>query len=140
MHECGATTTSGTQCKRRVKSGRCYMHDKVCSVCLCELNNDTQSLPCKHVFHTACIDQWKSRGNTTCPYCRTQFVSPYKITITVEGTGTLRTFTPDRIPDILRQFITSDTQYSELVIDVDGRDSMLSILSDLGIQNPHDLF
>merc|ERR1711964_532329 len=56
------------------------VNDKECSVCLTEiLGNYTddgqkpKSLPCKHTFHTACIDLWiqtKPNAAGACPECR----------------------------------------------------------------------
>merc|ERR1711964_599225 len=56
------------------------VNDKECSVCLTEiLGNYTddgqkpKSLPCKHTFHTACVDQWirtKPSAAGACPECR----------------------------------------------------------------------
>mmetsp|Transcript_43389 Transcript_43389/g.97671 ORF Transcript_43389/g.97671 Transcript_43389/m.97671 type:complete len:130 (+) Transcript_43389:1517-1906(+) len=45
-----------------------------CMVCLCDFENDEQvrHLPCKHVFHTGCIDEWLGR-DAHCPLCRHAF-------------------------------------------------------------------
>jgi len=42
-----------------------------CSICLCEYEEgeDVRFLPCKHIFHPACVDTWLKR-NASCPSCR----------------------------------------------------------------------
>ena len=48
--------------------------DRVCSICLEQLKDDTQvvvSLPCEHMFHNNCILGWITTGQmNTCPECR----------------------------------------------------------------------
>eukprot|EP00434_Breviolum_minutum_P005576 symbB.v1.2.004918.t1/scaffold263.1/size248082/19 len=43
-----------------------------CMVCLnaFEANNEVRQLPCGHVFHVSCIDEWLRRC-TDCPICKT---------------------------------------------------------------------
>ena len=44
-----------------------------CSVCICDFEEGEvlrRLLPCNHVFHQACIDQWMAQ-HSTCPNCRT---------------------------------------------------------------------
>ena len=48
--------------------------DTVCAVCLCEFErgHEIRLLPhCKHMFHSACLDQWLEHHHITCPLCRT---------------------------------------------------------------------
>jgi len=42
-----------------------------CTVCLCEYEDkeEVRRLPCMHLFHLPCIDQWLST-NKRCPICR----------------------------------------------------------------------
>ncbi|EKX50245.1 hypothetical protein GUITHDRAFT_50560, partial [Guillardia theta CCMP2712] len=42
-----------------------------CSICLGEFaeGEELKSLPCVHVFHCACIDQWL-RLSSECPLCK----------------------------------------------------------------------
>lgn len=44
----------------------------ICSICLqqIEFNETVRKTPCKHVFHSTCIDSWCLK-NLTCPVCRT---------------------------------------------------------------------
>ncbi|XLR03496.1 hypothetical protein S83_069694 [Arachis hypogaea] len=43
-----------------------------CCVCLTgfEANQEVSELPCKHFFHTSCLDKWFDNMHTTCPLCR----------------------------------------------------------------------
>eukprot|EP00931_Biecheleriopsis_adriatica_P122591 TRINITY_DN97599_c0_g1_i1.p1 TRINITY_DN97599_c0_g1~~TRINITY_DN97599_c0_g1_i1.p1 ORF type:complete len:443 (+),score=99.81 TRINITY_DN97599_c0_g1_i1:65-1393(+) len=43
-----------------------------CMVCLCDFeeNDEVRRLPCRHVFHASCIDEWLRRC-TDCPICKT---------------------------------------------------------------------
>lgn len=56
-------------------------NSKMCSVCLSEFeeNDSVRQLPCGHLFHTSCVDEWlfqkRERGQTQCcpqrcPMCR----------------------------------------------------------------------
>ncbi|GAB6019296.1 hypothetical protein CHUAL_000891 [Chamberlinius hualienensis] len=42
-----------------------------CTICLSEFedNEDVRRLPCMHLFHTECVDQWLTT-NKRCPICR----------------------------------------------------------------------
>lgn len=42
-----------------------------CTICLSqfELDNEVRRLPCMHLFHTCCVDQWLVT-NKHCPICR----------------------------------------------------------------------
>lgn len=46
-----------------------------CTICLSEfeVDEDVRRLPCFHLFHVECVDQWLGQ-NKRCPICR--FVSP----------------------------------------------------------------
>lgn len=41
-----------------------------CAICLENLLDDSNPLPCGHVYHAACLNQWLKKC-TTCPICRT---------------------------------------------------------------------
>ncbi|CAB3233455.1 unnamed protein product [Arctia plantaginis] len=45
--------------------------DEKCTICLSifELDSDCRRLPCMHLFHMECVDQWLST-NKHCPICR----------------------------------------------------------------------
>ena len=42
-----------------------------CTICLCEFDDgeDVRRLPCMHLFHVSCVDQWLTL-NKRCPICR----------------------------------------------------------------------
>ncbi|XP_075747877.1 E3 ubiquitin-protein ligase ARK2C-like [Rhipicephalus microplus] len=42
-----------------------------CTICLSELedNEEVRRLPCMHLFHIVCVDQWLTT-NKRCPICR----------------------------------------------------------------------
>ncbi len=46
-----------------------------CSVCLDDwkIGDKCSSLPCKHLFHEACIMTWLKK-QPQCPYCRAELV------------------------------------------------------------------
>jgi hypothetical protein len=48
-----------------------------CPVCICdyEENDRLRVLPCSHVFHADCVDQWLA-VNATCPLCRKSIFVP----------------------------------------------------------------
>lgn len=46
-----------------------------CSICLDEGMEEICILPCKHVFHKECIEDWLKR-RPTCPTCRFSFTTP----------------------------------------------------------------
>lgn len=82
---CKATVRrTGKPCLRETKDGLwyCGYHKNnkrppppllECSICMNEITeNEMVTTPCKHVFHTKCLEKWKDRSNTapTCPNCR----------------------------------------------------------------------
>ena len=46
-------------------------HDVECQICLIDFSDgdEIRALPCRHQFHTTCVDPWFS-GHTSCPACR----------------------------------------------------------------------
>ncbi|KAL2536473.1 RING/U-box superfamily protein [Forsythia ovata] len=47
------------------------LEDAECCICLCAYDDGTElrELPCRHHFHSACIDKWLYM-NATCPLCK----------------------------------------------------------------------
>ena len=44
-----------------------------CSICSLGLQgSNIRELPCKHIFHTNCINE-SVKYNTVCPYCRKEY-------------------------------------------------------------------
>lgn len=43
-----------------------------CVICMekYEINDEVKTLPCFHLFHKDCIDQWIKAGNDSCPICK----------------------------------------------------------------------
>lgn len=41
-----------------------------CAICYDKTNNLYRKLPCDHVFHGPCIDEWLKRSTPKCPICR----------------------------------------------------------------------
>ena len=85
--QCGIPLETGEICKScpvwKV-NGRfvCTQHkppeeiNLFCSICLEECNMDESfQTKCRHVFHTKCINKWKSTNNKTCPVCRSRIIS-----------------------------------------------------------------
>ncbi|XP_013166271.1 PREDICTED: RING finger protein 165-like [Papilio xuthus] len=48
-----------------------HHQDEKCTICLSifEVDSDCRRLPCMHLFHMDCVDQWLST-NKHCPICR----------------------------------------------------------------------
>ena len=145
VYVCGHPTQKGAPCKRRVhdENTRCPFHthsDGECSICLNPLSGRTKTLPCTHTFHSRCISEWTERGKYTCPYCREAYGDPppqYRVNISVENVASGNTYTQTgtEIPPFVSRMniITPDTIMTELLLDVTTRESLLELLSDLGI-------
>ena len=43
-----------------------------CIICMEKyiINDEVKTLPCFHLFHKDCIDQWFKAGNDSCPICK----------------------------------------------------------------------
>ena len=100
-----------------------------CAICLNPVRETRQNpaLRCGHVFHSHCIEDWKSRGKQTCPVCRKIFDgSNFRVTVTIQNlihdTGVIRQVDDAYIFDTLDAFF-----------DVDHVDELESLLSDFGV-------
>ena len=51
------------------------LNDRTCPVCLSDLTvgDEARHLPCNHMFHKACVDEWL-KVNATCPVCRASII------------------------------------------------------------------
>lgn len=57
--------------KKTKKDGDDNDHQEKCTICLSEfeIEEDVRRLPCMHLFHIPCVDQWLTT-NKKCPICR----------------------------------------------------------------------
>ena len=56
----------------------CTSQSEICGICREELESSIRILPCKHSFHSTCIEPWVLRVNT-CPFCRVQITVPKSV-------------------------------------------------------------
>ncbi|KHN99058.1 Zinc finger, RING/FYVE/PHD-type [Metarhizium album ARSEF 1941] len=57
-------------------SRSCSFDDVIsCVICLDILQGEdmVRQLPCRHYFHSSCLDTWYLRQHSTCPLCKTPF-------------------------------------------------------------------
>ncbi|PYH73681.1 putative RING finger protein [Aspergillus vadensis CBS 113365] len=45
---------------------------RTCAICIDQFadDDDIRSLPCRHIFHTVCLDPWVTKKNAFCPLCK----------------------------------------------------------------------
>lgn len=69
---------------RTVKKGDKDTESNHCAVCIevYQLNDVVRILPCKHVFHKACVDPWL-KEHCTCPMCKLNILKALGITTSV---------------------------------------------------------
>ncbi len=87
---CGILKRDGDVCGCRARRSRggvntCLVHIPksseivCCSICLEDCPVGTKPTKCGHVFHGACMNQWRQQGNGhSCPMCRTELSKPIK--------------------------------------------------------------
>ena len=48
-----------------------------CAICLGDYQQEEiiRTLPCSHLYHKSCVDEWFLSGNQTCPNCRKQCIT-----------------------------------------------------------------
>jgi hypothetical protein len=100
-----------------------------CAICLNTVRETrhTPALRCGHVFHSHCIEDWKSRGKQTCPTCRRIFDgSNFRVTVKIENliheSNVIRQVDGAYIFDTLDAFF-----------DINDTDELESLLSDFGV-------
>ncbi len=102
-----------------------------CSICLNEVRQTRNNPPirCGHVFHSSCLDEWKSKGHNTCPLYRKIFdASNFNIIVTIQNnyeatSNTLSMTNEDDIFNIIDMF--------DINFNVNDTEDLNSILSDL---------
>jgi hypothetical protein len=87
---CGVAKRDGNVCGCRARRSRggvntCLVHIPkssevvCCSICLEDVPIGTKPTKCGHVFHTTCMNTWRTQpGGHTCPMCRTELINPFK--------------------------------------------------------------
>lgn len=58
-----------------------------CTICLDTLNkgDPIETLPCKHIFHKVCIEEWLKQGKAVCPTCRRGIFDDDEVNWLLEG-------------------------------------------------------
>ena len=149
---CGAQTIAGNPCRQILRGNqqRCWQHTgPQCSVCLGYMNTTpTRELPCKHTFHTRCVDRWKSscHGDPTCPMCRAPFDTPlYRCRLIIErvsdGDVTSTLFESSNVRSIMSGFgvdleRSQELLQSEVRWDIEIGEDLLTELRQLGLPGP----
>ncbi|KAH1039964.1 hypothetical protein J1N35_041707 [Gossypium stocksii] len=79
-------TRGAARSNAKDKSGREWVSGKDCCICLeeFEVEEEAREMPCKHVFHSGCIEKWLLIHGL-CPVCR--FMMPPETTETGGGEG-----------------------------------------------------
>lgn len=76
---------------KRVKRAMDELEDTTekCTICLSEFEDseDVRRLPCMHLFHVECVDQWLS-SNKRCPICRVDIETNLNKDVTPPTPGT----------------------------------------------------
>ncbi|KAI6191793.1 E3 ubiquitin-protein ligase RNF13 [Aphelenchoides bicaudatus] len=54
---------------RKYKKGE---NQETCAICLDDFveNEKVRVLPCSHIYHTKCVDQWLTKNRKVCPICK----------------------------------------------------------------------
>lgn len=121
-----------------------------CSICLNCIRHtrSTRHLPCQHMYHSKCLQNWEKTGGNTCPMCRRQFErtepvkAAFKITITIENTALEHSSTLDLTDEQIIQFMRSinidpsdlNHYITELDLEVDTSEHVNSFLTELGLE------
>jgi len=103
-----------------------------CVICLNEVRSTRNNPPirCGHIFHSHCLEKWKSQGKNTCPTCRKVFdASQFKIIVTIQNNFTAASNSVSlhegTILDVLDLF--------DLTFDIENQPDLGSVLADLGM-------
>jgi hypothetical protein len=103
-----------------------------CAICLNDVRSTRTNPPirCGHMFHSHCLEEWKSKGKNTCPLCRKVFdVSQFNVIVTVQNNYTAAsnsvTLGSDAVFNIMDIF--------DMSFDVENTVDLDSLLADLGV-------
>ena len=71
----GAQTPLGEDRTRQLRSRRYKAlreRDVTCAICVEDFQNGerVKELPCKHIFHPTCVDEWLNNHSSLCPLCK----------------------------------------------------------------------
>ncbi|OOQ89702.1 hypothetical protein PEBR_06997 [Penicillium brasilianum] len=74
-------STQGSQPDREKTTTSAEPAMSMCAICTDEFvkNQLLRVLPCGHLFHQSCVDEWLVRRSRTCPTCRYELTPPGKI-------------------------------------------------------------
>jgi hypothetical protein len=115
-----------------------------CSICLNPVRKtrNTHELPCGHLYHKKCINEWEERGNETCPLCRKNTnTNNFRVTLQIENLRNSNTSTVnvdiERVHTLLEHLGINledmDGFSSDIVFDAEDLEGLQSILADFGI-------
>jgi hypothetical protein len=100
-----------------------------CAICLNPVRETRHNKPirCGHLFHSHCIENWKSMGKQTCPICRKIFDGgSFRVTLTIENLIHERTVVRELEDEFI--FDTLDAFF-----DVEDASELESLLADFGV-------
>jgi len=82
------------------------------------------------MFHSHCIEEWKSKGKNTCPVCRKIFdVSKFKVVVTIQNNYTAAS----NSVSLESQSIFNMMDMFDMTFDVENTLDLDSLLADLGV-------
>ena len=116
-----------------------------CSICLNSIRKtrSTSELPCGHLYHKKCIQNWEQRGNETCPLCRRNMSkNNFRVTLTIENlrkdNSAVINLSLSDVQEIIERIgITQDEldiSTTDIVFDAEDLDNLRSLISDFGVR------